>query len=59
MSVQSASRWGLLAQFPAPLRARFARNKLAVAGLLVVVLFFLFCFVGRPPHRHSPGSRPR
>ncbi|QUC63319.1 ABC transporter permease [Streptomyces sp. A2-16] len=28
------------------MRARFARNRLAVAGSAVVVLFLLFCFVG-------------
>ncbi len=54
MSVQNAARWRLVAprggaanrHRPAPLKARFARNKLAVAGLVVVALFFLFCFVG-------------
>lgn len=54
MSVQNAGRWRLVAprggaanrHSPAPLIARFARNKLAVAGFIVVALFFLFCFVG-------------
>ena len=44
--IEAVRRWGLVAQFPAPLKARFARNKLAVAGLVVVVLFLGFCFIG-------------
>lgn len=52
--VETVRRWGLVAprggaangRRPAPLRARFARNRLAVAGVAVVVLFLLFCFVG-------------
>lgn len=42
---QTAPATGAIAGPRSSLR-RFARNKLAVAGLVVVVLFLLFCFVG-------------
>ena len=33
----------------------FADNKLAVAGLVIIVFFVLFCFLG--PLVHTPTSR--